>query len=276
MSRILSNPRRAGSTQGGPEQAKATPQKTSTVEKDSAKRYEISPRELEAVSAFFAKEKKAPSGPRMKVSEKDGVTQVEFDHPEPLVAQILLTQALGANDFDFFNGILDQLENATTGDRVNGRCRQLNFMLSVIRGINPRDQVEAMIGAQMAVIHNAFMNCAHLLATTCVIDIDSGERALAKLGRTFATQVEALNRYRSTGERKPKQERVKLHADGGAQLAANERSKANGAGNGKASHAPQSAMRSPNPECPTVPVTSDAERPVPHARRHVNGGAQRK
>ena len=62
----------------------------------------------------------------------------------------------------------------------------------------------------------------------------------------------------------------------GAQLAANDRLKANGDGNGKASHAPQSAMRSPNPERPTVPVTTDAERPLPHARRHVNGGAQRK
>jgi hypothetical protein len=267
------NPRHAGSTQGGPEQGKATPEKTRCAEKDGAKRYEVSPRELEAISAFIAKEKKAPSGPRLKVSENDGVTQVAFDHPEPVVAQVLLTQALGTNDFDFLSGILNQLLKVTTGDGVNER--QLNFMLSVIKGIKPSDQVEAMIGAQMAVVHVAFMTYAQLLAGTCVIDVESAERALAKLGRTFAAQVEALKRYRGSDERKQKQEGVKLHADGqradGAQLTANERLKANGHGNGKASHAPQPAMRSPNPERPTVSVTGDAERPLPHARRHVAG-----
>jgi hypothetical protein len=206
------------------------------------------------------------------VSENDGVTQVAYDHPAPAVAQIVLMQALGTNDIGFFNGILNQLQKVTTGDGVNER--QLNFMLSVIKGIKPSDQVEAMIGAQMAVVHVAFMTYAQLLAGT-FIDVESAERALAKLGRTFAAQVEALKRYRGSDERKQKQERVKLHADGqradGAQLTANERLKANGHSNGKASHAPQPAMRSPNPERPTVSVTGDAERPLPHARRHVAG-----
>jgi hypothetical protein len=48
----------------------------------------------------------------------------------------------------------EKSEGATTGDTV--KKYQLNFMLSVIRGIKPSDQVEAMIGAQMAVVHSAF------------------------------------------------------------------------------------------------------------------------
>jgi hypothetical protein len=234
--------------------------------------------------AFAAKNENRPPAPGIKVSEKDGLTRVVVDHPDPEVGAILLTQALGANDFDFFDGILNQLKNATTGDTVNER--QLNFMLSVIRGINPSDQVEAMIGAQMAVVHSAFMSSAHLLAkATYLIELEGAERALAKLGRTFAAQVEALKRYRGTGEHKPREKNVKYSMDdieaanaelNGAQPAATDRLKANGHSNGNASHAPQPAMRSPNPERSTVPVTSDAERPLPHARRYVAGGAQRK
>lgn len=33
--------------------------------------------------------------------------------------------------------------------------RQLNFMLSVIRSIRPRDEVEAMLASQMAAVHMA-------------------------------------------------------------------------------------------------------------------------
>jgi hypothetical protein len=36
-------------------------------------------------------------------------------------------------------------------------------------------------------------------------------------------------------------------------------------------HAPQPAMRSANPEREAVPIASDAERPVPDARRQVTG-----
>ena len=36
----------------------------------------------------------------------------------------------------------------------------LNFMLAMTKGIEPRDQVEAMLAAQMAAVHNATMTFA--------------------------------------------------------------------------------------------------------------------
>ena len=39
-----------------------------------------------------------------------------------------------------------------------------NFMLAVVKGIEPRDQVEAMLAAQMAAVHNATMTFARRLA----------------------------------------------------------------------------------------------------------------
>src|SRR5262245_24363968 len=57
--------------------------------------------------------------------------------------------ALATADGDFLNGIVDQLANASAQGQDNDP-HVLNFMLSVIKGIEPRDQLEAMLAAQMA------------------------------------------------------------------------------------------------------------------------------
>ena len=70
-------------------------------------------------------------------------------------------------------------------------------MLAVVKGIEPRDQIEAMLAAQMAAVHMASMTFARRLAHVDNIpQQDSAERAFNKLTRTFAAQVEALKRYR--------------------------------------------------------------------------------
>ena len=64
-----------------------------------------------------------------------------------------------------------------------------------------RDQIEAMLAAQMASIHMATMTFARRLAQVETIpQQDSAERAFTKLARTFAAQVDALKSYRSKGE----------------------------------------------------------------------------
>jgi hypothetical protein len=69
------------------------------------------------------------------------------------------------------------------------------------QGEEPKDQAEAMLAARMAADHNATMTFARRLAHVDNIpQQDSAERAFNKLARTFASQVEALKRYRSGGE----------------------------------------------------------------------------
>jgi hypothetical protein len=85
--------------------------------------------------------------------------------------------------------------------RANGRQAGLNFVLSLVKGVGPKDQVEAMLAAQMAAVHNATMTFARRLAhVENIQQQDSAERAFNKLARTFAAQVEALKRYRTGGE----------------------------------------------------------------------------
>ena len=76
-------------------------------------------------------------------------------------------------------------------------------MCSVVTGIKPRDQLEIMLAAQMAAVHIATMTSARRLRRADTIQKqDSAERAFNKLARTFATQMEALTRYRTGGEQK--------------------------------------------------------------------------
>jgi hypothetical protein len=177
--------------------------------------YEPSPRERPILETYL--QNLADAAPRMKVVDGDTVTP---DHPEPAVGQVLLMSALGTTDHDFFGGIVRQLGEASAcGGRVDERT--LNFMLSVVKGIKPRDQVETMLAAQMAAVHVGTLASAQRLAFAGnPQQQDTAERAVNKLARTFATQMEALKRYRSGGPENVTVQHVSV-SDGGQAIVGN-------------------------------------------------------
>ena len=129
-------------------------------------------------------------------------------------------KALGTDDIDFMIGLVGQISNAGSDGRERDPVG-VNFRLSVIKGIQPRDQIEAMLASQMAAVHMASMTLARRLAH--VEDIrqqDSAQRALTNLTRTFAAQMEALKRYRTGGEQKITVQHVTV-SDGGQAIVGN-------------------------------------------------------
>ncbi|MGY4235178.1 hypothetical protein ACVIIW_004125 [Bradyrhizobium sp. USDA 4449] len=125
--------------------------------------------------------------------------RVVIDHADPHTGEKLLAEALGAPDRDALHGLLSQLVKASAvalkPDQGN-----LSFMVSMLKSIAPKDSLEAMLAAQMVSIQVATMRCACRLAcTTEVTQQESLTRALTRLSRTFANQMEALNRHRSSG-----------------------------------------------------------------------------
>ena len=183
--------------------------------------YEPTPQEREAVAKYRAGVKAKAAVPSIKVVQgKDGGNQLELDHPDKAIAACLLSEALGTKDHDFLRGILTQLANvASKGQTVDADA--LNYMIAMIKGVEPRDQVEAMLAAQMAAIHDATMTLARRLKNTETIpQQDSAERAFNKLARTFTAQVEALKRYRSAGEQTVRVEHVTVN-DGGQAIVGN-------------------------------------------------------
>ncbi len=184
--------------------------------KDLAKPYEPTPHERAAIEGYLARRKETPPAPRLKVSEKGGVAQTLPDHPNPSLGLVLLMEALGTKDGDFLGGLLKQLINAGTQGREPDEAG-INFMLSVVKGVEPRDQVETMLAAQMAAVHMATMTFARRLAHVDNIpQQDAAERAFNKLARTFAAQMEALKRYRTGGQQRVTVEHVTVNEGGQA------------------------------------------------------------
>ena len=123
--------------------------------------YEPNPSELKAAEAYRAARAKAAPSVKVEVTGKNEV-DIRVDHPDRAIGGVALMQALGTTDPDFYNGLLSQLVNASRD--AGSWERGANFMLSVIKGIEPRDQIEAMLVAQIAAVHMASMTFARRLA----------------------------------------------------------------------------------------------------------------
>jgi hypothetical protein len=127
-----------------------------------------------------------------------------------------LNQAFGSKSDVFVQGLVGQIVNiASQGPKPDERA--MTYVASMIAGIKPRDEAEAMMAAQMAAVHNASMTFARQLAhVTNIQQQDSAERAFNKLCRTYAAQLEALKRYRTGGQQKITVKHVTVNEGGQA------------------------------------------------------------
>jgi hypothetical protein len=176
--------------------------------------YEPNAEERAQITAYVARRKQKPPSPWVTLDDKAGTTQVSTDHPLPSLGQTLVMQAIGVMDPDLFDGLLSQMVNASTQGQTPDE-RALNFMLAVIRAVEPKDELEAVLAAQMAAVHMATMTFARRLNHVDNIpQQDSASNAFNKLARTFAVQMEALKRYRTGGEQRVTVQHVTVN-DGG-------------------------------------------------------------
>ena len=187
--------------------------RTAPVEKPE---YKPTPREAAAVKKLC--DQRAEQAPRLKVSKSKDVLKIGPDHPHEAAGNVLIMEAIATTDPDFLTGLLTQLANASGGEVDE---QQLNFMLSVVKGIKPRDQIETMLAAQMAAVHTATMKLSRSLDEAKHLEHrDSADRTFNKLARTFVTQMEALKRYRTGGEQTVTVQHVNV-SEGGQAIVGN-------------------------------------------------------
>lgn len=81
------------------------------------------------------------------------------------------------------------------------RESQLQGTVAALVGIGPKDELEAMMAAQLIAAHNAAMECYRRAVVTDHFD---GRRQYlsqaGKLSRSFATLLEALNKHRGKAQ----------------------------------------------------------------------------
>src|SRR5271155_1815985 len=104
----------------------------------------------------------APFPDQMEVpvdnSEKDRKTPAASpDHPNESDDLAAHLKELGTTDPNFAKGLLGPLLSGSLRDATTLDVQQLGFGFAVVKGIKPRDELEAMHLAQMAGIHGALM-----------------------------------------------------------------------------------------------------------------------
>ncbi len=158
-----------------------------------------------------------PQPPQLKADVKDGVMFLQFDSKKKAdAAMTRLMQCLGTDNREFADTLLLQLSQLS--DRSGEfDVNTLNHLIAVVSGIEPGDQVEAMLAAQMAAVHTVTMTFAHRLKQVSTIEQqDSAEKAFNKLTRSFTSQMEALRKYRNGGEQKVTVQHVNVNEGGQA------------------------------------------------------------
>jgi hypothetical protein len=159
--------------------------------------------------------RESTAAPPMKLSMKGNTLEVGYSL-DPALAMALQMADMGTTDQDFHRGIIHQIASiGSQGNRVDSG--NSNFIFAVVRSVEPRDELEAMLATQMGAIHAATMMLARRLNhVDNITQQDAAERALNKLARTFSTQMEALKRYRTSGQQKVTVEHVTVNAGGQA------------------------------------------------------------
>ena len=153
--------------------------------------------------------------PEIKTAKRQA-PRIKIRGKEMIIAREDMMRGLGTNSQEFMDGVLRQLANAVSPGK-DADEEAINFGLAVIASIEPKDELETMLAMQMVAVHLATMTFTRRLAHVETLDQqNSAERALNKLSRTFAMQLEALKRYRTGGEQKVVVQHVNVNEGGQA------------------------------------------------------------
>jgi hypothetical protein len=193
-------------------ESKAT--RKSKTDAQANPKWERTPREIAAMEKVA--DQRHDGVPPLTVSE-DG-QKITSAHRDAAAGMALLMEAVGTADLDFMSGFMDQLAKSGGGEIDE---KQLNFKVAVVKGFKPRDQMEAMLAAQMANVHTLTMHFSRALAEAEHLDHrDSAERTFSRLSRTFVSQMETFKRCRSGGEQTVTVQQVNV-SEGGQAIVGN-------------------------------------------------------
>jgi hypothetical protein len=143
---------------------------------------------------------------------KPGSNSIEPSHSDERLWRAHLHDAFGSTSHDFVTRGLSQITTAMQRKGSDDQKQGLNAGLAVLGGIQPENEIEAMLAIQMAATHEAAMDMlATARASTMLPTLQTCGNLALKLLRTYTTQVEALAKLRRGGEQKVTVEHVHVH-----------------------------------------------------------------
>jgi hypothetical protein len=176
----------------------------------------LTPAEIAFMRAMFDRKESRPVAPRLAFETGKSVTHVSLDGEDKTLAAALMEAACGTDSWEFAASLLSQLMGALNrGNETNEVA--INGALAALHSLAPRDELEAMLIAQMVATNAAALE--HLGKAGRADYLPRAEhhgRLAAKLLHAYAAQMEALRRYRTGGQQHVRVEHVTVNAGGQA------------------------------------------------------------
>jgi hypothetical protein len=256
------------------------------------------PNEVERAEIERARKRTKARAPRiaMHIEDRETGARLYPDHSDEEGHRYRLADTFGTRSLQFVYSMLKGLGKATEDHSVSqdfspGSSDEIAFnaALAVIDGVRPKDEIEAMLAAHMAVTNIALFElvartrgavAGHLYQSSGIKRLGILGNLTTKFMRTFAMQVEALARKRHKGEQNVTVKHVHVHA--GGQAVVGNVSHRGGRGvtkNGQQAYerrrknpttraiSESPSVRSPNKEREALPITSDKKGALSIARR---------
>jgi hypothetical protein len=121
---------------------------------------------------------------------------------------------------DIVNTIIEQTCSiCSQGNQLTKKTTKIaNAAMAAIIEIDPQDSAELMLASQMVAVHNISMEMSAraMLENQTFNGVEANIKRITKLMRTYTTQMEALNRYRTKGQQKITVQHVKVETGGQA------------------------------------------------------------
>jgi hypothetical protein len=157
------------------------------------------------------------TAPKLKlISKPSKPLVIQFGSP---VEQARFIFAFGTSERahadQMLYGILNAACDASRGNPSSER--DISQVLAAVAGIGAKDEIEAMLATQMVAMHTAIITTLHRQKQSeTLLEWERYWNLAVKLLRTFAAQVEALQRHRGKGQQHIRVEHVDVHAGGQA------------------------------------------------------------
>ena len=193
------------------------------------------PNPVERAEIEKARKRTKARAPRIAIHIEDrgtGAPALYPDHSDEEGHRYRLADAFGTRSMQFVHSMLRGLGNATGDHSLNldfspASPDQLAFnaALAVIDGVRPKDEIEAMLAAHMAVTNIVLLElvartrgavAGHRYEGNGIKRLDVLGNLTTKFMRTYTMQVEALARKRRKGEQKISVKHVHVYAGGQA------------------------------------------------------------
>jgi hypothetical protein len=126
----------------------------------------------------------------------------------------------GSKNDTFTNIVANQTLNTLwlANSDEDAQKQQFDAAIGALRGINPKDEIEGLLAAQMIAVHSASMECFRraMIKEQGFEGRDSNLKHAAKLTRSYGALVDSLQKYRGKGQQKMTVEHVHVHYGGQA------------------------------------------------------------